>query len=147
MWEFPARADPQAAVDKFNANLNYSPESGESQTHTYYWLNSLLALGQLDPTVTADIPHYAVFNTETGVNYVFYKPGYTETTIHFSNGHVVAAQPRKVGIDRYPGNASGVDSQGVPSSSVSVNAYPNPFNPMTTISFDLPQRGAVSLGI
>ncbi len=46
-----------------------------------------------------------------------------------------------------PGNVSGVDESSLPSVTRLNTNVPNPFNPMTKISFDLAQSGAVRLGI
>lgn len=147
MWEYLALADPEAALDGFDAAPGYAPESGESPAHTYYWLHSLAAYGQLDPTVTADTPHYAAFRTDAGVNYVYYNAGTEATTIHFSDGHAVVAPPRQAGIDRQVDGVSGVGPRELPSSPVLLGAYPNPFNPRTVIAFDVPRETVVSLSI
>ena len=147
MWEFLALADPQTALAHFNGNLNYSPEGGESKAHTYYWLQALASLGRLDPTVTADTPHYAVFTTEVGTNYVYYNAGDAATTIHFSDGRTVTAAPREYGLYRWVDGASGVEARNAPSAPALLGAYPNPFNPRTTIVFEAPREMAVSLRV
>ena len=42
---------------------------------------------------------------------------------------------------------SGVGQQDTPSSPVLLGAYPNPFNPRTTIAFEVPREMAVSLRV
>jgi len=147
MWEYLALADPQTALGYFDADPYYAPEGGESKAHTYYWLQSLASLGQLDPTVTADTPHYAVFASDAGTNYVYYNADEAETTIRFSDGRTVAAAPRACGLLRWVDGVSGVEEPGPPASPVLVGAYPNPFNPRTTIVFEAPRDMAVSLGV
>jgi len=145
MWEYLALTDPEAALDRFNDDLSYDPEGGESKAHTYYWLQALRSLGQLDPGVTADTPHYAVFDTDDGKNYVFYNPEYTETTIHFSDGTVVTAAPREYGVFEWTDGTGFAEQPNVLTSPVLLGAHPNPFNPVTTIAFDAPHEMAVTL--
>ncbi|MCP4290680.1 MAG: T9SS type A sorting domain-containing protein [bacterium] len=47
----------------------------------------------------------------------------------------------------YPDDLSGVDENGLPSVLALNGNYPNPFNPMTTISFDLPRSTKVDLEV
>jgi endoglucanase Acf2 len=86
IWEFQALSDPSAAIAKFNANPGYTPEAGDSKAHTYHWLHNLNALGQLDTTITANIPTYAVFNKNGTRTYVAYNPSASAITVSFSNG-------------------------------------------------------------
>ncbi len=46
-------------------------------------------------------------------------------------------EPATTGVDNYP----------VPSVTTMLDAYPNPFNPQTTIAFDLPKQATVSLRV
>ncbi len=86
IWSAYAFYDPAGAVSKFNANSGYTPEDGETKAHTYHWLHNLNAMGQLDKTVTANIPTYAVF-TKAGVRtYVAWNPGASAITVSYSNG-------------------------------------------------------------
>lgn len=85
IWEVQALNDPDAAATKF-ANVGYTPEEGETRAHTYHWIHNLKVMGQLDTTVTADIPTYAVFNKAGTRTYVAYNPGTVGITVSFSNG-------------------------------------------------------------
>jgi endoglucanase Acf2 len=147
LWEYRALADPHTAVGYFAADPNYTPEDGESKAHTYYWLHALSALGRLDPTVTADVPHFAVFDGDVATNYVYYNPDSTTRTIHFSDGRVVSAAPRAAGVLRW---VPGVSSVGPPPASASVVLYaarPNPFNRSTRIAFTMPHAAMATLRI
>ena len=106
-----------------------------------------MSLGTLDPTVTADVPHFAVFNADAGVNYVFHNPDLSERTIHFSDGRVVTAVPGQSGIYRWIHGASDVSQGEPPSRIVLVGAHPNPFNPRTTIAFEVPRDMKVNLRV
>jgi hypothetical protein len=85
IWSFQAFQDPAATISKFGSG-SYTPEDGESKAHTYHWLHNLNAMGQLDTTITADIPTYAVFNNAGTRTYVAYNPGSTDITVSYSNG-------------------------------------------------------------
>jgi len=147
LWEFLALTDSQTALDLFDANPGYSPEGGESKAHTYYWLHALQALGQLDPSVTADTPHYAVFATDDGANYAYYNPYDTETTIHFSDGIVVTAAPREYGVFEWTDGTAVADDSSLTLAPVLLGVHPNPFNPVTTIAFEAPREMEVSLRV
>ena len=88
MLQYLALADAEAAAEQYDALLatGYRPEDGETKAHTYRWIHSLRALGHVDPTVTADVPTYAVFNRAGQRSYVAYNPAATEATITFSDG-------------------------------------------------------------
>jgi endoglucanase Acf2 len=94
MWSYQALADPAAAVAKFAANPNYTPEEGETRAHTYHWLHNLNALGQVDSSVTADVPTYAVFNHNGQRTYIAYNAGGATITVHFSDGTQFDVAPR-----------------------------------------------------
>jgi endoglucanase Acf2 len=147
LWEYRALADPRIAVGSFAADPNYTPEDGESKAHTYYWLHALSALGRLDPTVTADVPHFAVFVGDVATNYVYYNPDATTRTIHFSDGRTVTAAPRTAGVLRWVPGVSGVGEQPVPAAVVLHAAHPNPFNRSTRIAFEMPHAAMATLRI
>jgi endoglucanase Acf2 len=85
IWSFQAFADPAAAVSKFGRGT-YGPEAGETKAHTYHWIHNLNAMGQVDTTITANIPTYAVFNKGGVRTYAAYNPGSSAITVSYSNG-------------------------------------------------------------
>ncbi|KAB8146013.1 glycoside hydrolase [Chloroflexia bacterium SDU3-3] len=89
MWSYQALANPSAALAKFGSG-GYTPFDGETKAHTYHWLHNLNAMGQVDTTVTANIPTYAVFNKGGTRTYVAYNPSGSATTVTFSNGVTLA---------------------------------------------------------
>ncbi len=147
MWEYLALADPQTALGHFNDDLDYAVEGGESKAHTYFWLHSLASLGQLDPSVTADTPHFAVFRTDSGTNYVYYNPGSTAATIpllRWERGVRAAARGRHRSAlrrRRRPGSAGYAVVAGA------AERYPNPFNPPYDHRLRAPRRMTVSLSV
>ena len=91
-WQYEAMADPDAALARWAAEPNYiadgAQEAGESIPHTYQWLHTFNAVGQVDPTVTADVATYAVFkDPATGTHTcAAYNPTSSPITVRFSNG-------------------------------------------------------------
>ncbi len=96
IWSFYALNDGPGAVTKFNANPGYATEEGESKAHTYHWIHNLNAMGQLDKTITANVPTYAVFNKAGTRTYVAYNPGSSATTVTFSNGATLSVPARSL---------------------------------------------------
>ncbi|MDF1761184.1 MAG: glycosyl hydrolase [Coxiellaceae bacterium] len=86
IWQYQALSDPDAALVAFNATPNYQAEGGESYAHTFHWLNNLHQLGQVDATITADTPFYAVFNNSDLLTYAAYNPADQNTTVTYSDG-------------------------------------------------------------
>lgn len=95
IWMFQALQNPSAAVSKFGSG-NYTPEVGESKAHTYHWIHNLNAMGQLDTSVTANIPTYAVFNKAGVRTYVAYNPGSSAINVSFSNGVTCSVPARQM---------------------------------------------------
>jgi len=89
MWEFLALSDPDLAVSKFNNYPDYPVEGGETRAHTYHWLHNLRSMGEVDLTVTANVPNYAVFLNGNVRTYVAYNPGMTRLTVQFSDGETL----------------------------------------------------------
>lgn len=92
--------DPQAAIADFNAG--YTSESGETRAHTYHWIHSLNALGRIDPTITANIPTYAVFVKNGKKTYVAYNPTSTTRSVQFSDGTTLNVPARSVVTNNSP---------------------------------------------
>ncbi|WP_435165842.1 glycosyl hydrolase [Paenibacillus glycanilyticus] len=85
-WEYQALYDADGAISLFNANPSYTPEDGETKAHTYSFLYNMQALGQVDTSVTANVPTYGVFKKGSTRNYVAYNPGTSAITVTFSDG-------------------------------------------------------------
>lgn len=95
LWQYLSLTDPGAALSLYFANPSYTPEDGETKAHTYHWLNNLKKMGQLDISVTADIPTYSVFKNAAGEKtYVAYNASSDSSTIHFSDGYAMKVPPR-----------------------------------------------------
>tara|TARA_R110002049_G_scaffold2750_2_gene21595 strand:- start:437004 stop:442349 length:5346 start_codon:yes stop_codon:yes gene_type:complete len=87
MASYLAFADPATALADFNA----SPSS-ETQplAKNYHWISALNELGHVDPTVTADLASYAVFDKAGQKTYVAYNPADTDITASYSDGTTIS---------------------------------------------------------
>jgi hypothetical protein len=86
LWEYQALYDAPGAISLYNANPGYTPEDGETKAHTYSFLYNMQALGQVDTSVTANVPTYGVFKNGSTRNYVAYNAGTSAITVTFSDG-------------------------------------------------------------
>ena len=96
-WNLWAMTDADSAIADYEATTSYEPEAGESPAHTYQWLYTMRALGELQTgtgELTADYPAAMAFKTRVGVtNYVVYNFDAAPKTVTFSDGTVVQAPP------------------------------------------------------
>jgi endoglucanase Acf2 len=104
VWMFLALKDPERAMALFDKDHYFEPEFGNSMAATYQWIAALGALGQVDTSVTADVPTHAVFkkgNLRTHVAFNPRPPTPTPTptprgdvmTVTFSDGVVLHVPP------------------------------------------------------
>jgi len=97
IWKYLALSDPAAALSLFFADPNYIPEDGETKAHTYHWLGNLKKMGQLDISVTADIPTYSVLkNKSDEKTYIAYNSQSDTTKVNFSDGFSMNVPPRQM---------------------------------------------------
>ncbi|WP_051963134.1 glycosyl hydrolase [Deinococcus misasensis] len=94
-WSVYAMYDAAGAVSKFGAG-GYTPEEGDSKARTYQFIHSLNAMGQVDTTVTANVPNYSVFKKGNTRTYAVFNPGSTNLNVSFSDGFTLTVPPRKV---------------------------------------------------
>jgi endoglucanase Acf2 len=92
IWQFQALSQPDAALASYRSTA-YTPEEGESRAHTFQWIRNLVALGQVDTTVTANTPLYAVFTKNGARTYVASNRGTAPLTVTFSTGTTLTVQP------------------------------------------------------
>ncbi len=99
IWQYLSLTDPGKALSMFFADPDYTPEDGETKAHTYHWLGNMKKMGQLDISVTADIPTYSVFKNPAGEKtYIAYNPGSVLRAVHFSDGYVMNVPPKKMEV-------------------------------------------------
>ncbi|MFC6021031.1 glycosyl hydrolase [Plantactinospora solaniradicis] len=142
LWSFQALANPDSALASFRANPGYPQEEGESRAHTFHWLRNLAALGQVDTTVTANTPLYAVFTRGGARTYVASNITGSPVTVTFSDGRtltVPAGRTATTGAYTWSGgSAGGGTSNPTPTPSVTptptptATPTPTPTGPPTT---------------
>ncbi|NUN10628.1 MAG: carbohydrate-binding protein [Ignavibacteriaceae bacterium] len=97
MWQYQSFFNPAAALTSFFADTAYIPEEGGTKAHTYHWLGNLKKMGRPEPSVTANIPTYAVFKNSAGEKtYVAYNAASDSVTVTFSDGYSMRVGPRKM---------------------------------------------------
>ncbi|ACO47762.2 glycosyl hydrolase [Deinococcus deserti] len=101
-WSVYAMFDAAGALSKFGSG-SYTPEDGETKAHTYQFLHSLNAMGQVDTSVTANVPNYAVFKKGTARTYAAYNPTASPITVTFSDGATLTVPARQVVSSRGSG--------------------------------------------
>lgn len=87
IWMYRALTDPRDALTQFDARpSDFQPEGGNSLANIYSWLTTLDAFGEVDRTVTADAPFYAVFRKGDRRTHVAYNMASQSRTVKFSDG-------------------------------------------------------------
>ncbi|MFC7081249.1 glycosyl hydrolase [Halorussus caseinilyticus] len=86
MWNYRAFSNVSDAKDMFQSAKNYTPEAGETKAHTYHWIYNIDAMGNPDPSVTADYPLAYAFDDGTETTYVAYNGEDASITVTFSDG-------------------------------------------------------------
>lgn len=95
LWQYLAFGDADMAISQYLSDPGYEPFDGASRAHTMHWLYNLRRMGQVDTTITADIPTYAVFRDEAGERtYVAYNAASTSKEVAFSDGTLLEVGPR-----------------------------------------------------
>ena len=75
IWMFQALGDPERALAQYRANPHFETEFGVSRAFVYQWLHALASFGQVDTTITADSPTYAVLRAGSTRHHVALNPG------------------------------------------------------------------------
>ena len=103
-WNLWSLTDADAAIADYEATTSYEPEAGEAPAHTYHWIYTMRALGELQTgtgTLTADYPAAMAFETNAGVtSYVVYNYSDEAITVTFSDGTVVEAAANAFAVEQ-----------------------------------------------
>jgi len=92
---FEALGNPDAALK--NWKPKGSTESGETRSHTLFWMLSLKEMGTPDFSITANTALYEVFKTPAGKKtYMAYNPGSNTIDVQFSDGKKLHVEPRNL---------------------------------------------------
>jgi len=96
-WNLWAMSDANAAIaDYATLGSNYAAEAGESKAHTYHWINTFAALGQIKTgtgELTSNYPAAVAFDNNGLRTYVVYNFGSQPKNIVFSDGKTFTAAP------------------------------------------------------
>ncbi|GEM45478.1 glycosyl hydrolase [Deinococcus cellulosilyticus] len=137
-WSSYSMYDAAGALGKFNAQAStYAPEDGETKAHTYQFLHSINAMGQVDTSVTANIPTYSVFNKAGVKTYVAFNPTASPITVNFSDGKTLSVPARQV-VSSLGGPSCGTDTQApsIPAGLISPSKTSSSVNLSWTASSD-----------
>lgn len=107
LWSALATANPTLATSLLNSNPGYNIEEGDSAARTYQWIQTLNITGPVDSSITADTPHYAVFEKSGVRTYAAWNPGDHTIGVHFSDGFVLCVPAGQTAIGK-TGDAPGV---------------------------------------
>jgi len=92
---YAALGDPDAGFALWNRRG--AVESGETRSHTLFWLSSLKEMGTPDLSVTADTPLYAVFKDKGGARtYLAYNARNAAIKVTFSTGKSIDVPARSL---------------------------------------------------
>jgi len=92
IWMYRALNNPPDAIHMLEAaGRQFKTEDGNSRANTVHWIYNLAALGQVDRTVTADSPLYAVFRKGDKRTYTAYNMSAQPRTVTFSDGVKIQA--------------------------------------------------------
>jgi hypothetical protein len=90
-------ADADAAIADYNTvGSSYAAEAGESKAHTYHWIHTFSALGQLKTgtgELTSNNPAAVAFDKNGTRTYVVYNFIGQPQTITYSDGKSFTAAP------------------------------------------------------
>jgi endo-1,3(4)-beta-glucanase len=95
-WNLWAMVDADAAIADFNSVSSYTPEAGETKAHTYHWIHTFSALGQLATgtgALTSDYPAALAFTKDGVTTYVVYNFTDQQMDVSYSDGQKVTAAP------------------------------------------------------
>ncbi|SET06574.1 glycosyl hydrolase [Paenibacillus sp. NFR01] len=140
IWMYRAISDPTDAKNQFSAGIGSmsssaaenagGPEGGNSKANTYHWIYNLDAMGNADPSITANSPIAAVFNKNGAKTYIAYNYSNSAKTVTFSDGTSVSVPANSFntgngggtgGDTTAPTTPANLTSTGKTSSSVSLS--------------------------
>tara|TARA_R110000868_G_scaffold304437_16_gene565266 strand:- start:46291 stop:50313 length:4023 start_codon:yes stop_codon:yes gene_type:complete len=96
-WQYLSMSDADQALSYYNSDQNYDPFDGETKAHTHHWLYNMKEMGHYNTEVTADVPTYAVFVSQTDdTTYVAFNADPIEKMITFSDGFTMNVPARSL---------------------------------------------------
>ncbi|MBB6459314.1 glycosyl hydrolase [Flammeovirga kamogawensis] len=99
-WMYLSFVDPEKALGYFEGYQDYSIEFGESKAHTYYWLHNMVALGQVDVSITANHPIASVFDKNGDKTYVAHNYSNQTIMVTYSDGTLLEVPARSTATSK-----------------------------------------------
>jgi endoglucanase Acf2 len=93
LWMYLALADPQQALALHAQSPHFEPEFGSSRPFVHHWLHALASYGQVDASVHADLPTFAVLRANGTRHHVAFNPGPAPVVARFSDGVTLTLGP------------------------------------------------------
>jgi hypothetical protein len=97
-WNLWAMIDADAAISDYDSVAStYAAEAGESKAHTYHWIHTFSALGQIATgkgDLTSNHPTAVAFDKNGVRTYVVYNFADQPKTVIFSDGRTIQAQAK-----------------------------------------------------
>jgi hypothetical protein len=88
--KYLALVDPKAGFERWDEYGSF--ELGDTRSHALHWLAFLQEVGPVNLEITADTPHYSVFENEQGIRtYLVYNPTREQLKTTFSDGTILNA--------------------------------------------------------
>jgi endoglucanase Acf2 len=91
-------SDPDRALKMYEEDTYFDVEFGNTKLQLQHWLKNIKAVGQVDSSVTANVPTYAVFKGPSGKTYAAYNGSGKKRDVEFSDGTKLAVKPRSMGF-------------------------------------------------
>ena len=93
--KYLALVDPKAGFERWDEYGSF--ELGDTRSHALHWLAFLQEVGPVNLDVTADTPHYAVFENDQEVRtYLVFNYSEQPLKVEFSDGVIVEASPKQL---------------------------------------------------
>lgn len=97
-WNLWAMIDADAAISDYDSVAStYAAEAGESKAHTYHWIHTFSALGQIATgkgDLTSNHPTAVAFDKNGVRTYVVYNFADQPKTVIYSDGRTIQAQAK-----------------------------------------------------
>jgi endoglucanase Acf2 len=95
IYMYRALSNPEDAIAQFEKHeLKYPTEGGNSRLNTLHWIYNLRQLGNVDRTVTANVPLYSVFQKAAQRSYAVYNMNDSPRVVAFSDGFSLRSTKR-----------------------------------------------------
>jgi endoglucanase Acf2 len=100
---YRALSDPTDAARQWSALApTVGPEAGNARSNVAQWISIFALAGDVDRSVAADTPLYAVFRKNDERTYVAYNARTRPTTVQFSDGARLAVEPGAFAVVKGP---------------------------------------------